>query len=156
MTQAIRLELRPSRWLVGGLVILHAAALGAAFLSLSSWILLLVAAGVAMSAVVVIRSALLVPADSVRELVLSGDRSARWHGKDGDIHEVILAQEGFACAWLVILPLDPVDPGAASQSVRRWIVLAPDSANKEGLRQLRVWLRARQCLGIPPDNHAAG
>ena len=154
MTQAIRLELRPSRWLVGCLIILHAAALGAAFVSLSFWILLPVAAGVAMSAVVVIRSALLVLSNSVRELELSADRSVRWKGKGGDVHEVTFAQGGFACAWLVILALDPVEP--TSRSARRWIVLAPDSADQEALRQLRVCLRTRHSLGIPPDNHATG
>lgn len=156
MTQAIRLELRPSRWLIGGLVMLHTAALGAAFASLSSWALLLVTSGVAMSAAVVIRSALLLLPDSVRELAFSADRTGRWRGINGEVHEVVLAQEGLACAWLVILALDPAGPSIERQSVRRWIVLAPDSADQEGLRQLRVWLRVRQGLGIPPDNHAPG
>jgi hypothetical protein len=156
LTQAIRLELRPSRWLIGGLVMLHAASFAAAFVSLSSWILLLVAAGVAMSAVVTTRSALLNLPDSVRGLEFTGDRNVRWRGNDGNVHEAILAEEGLVCSWLVILALDPVDPGAASHTVRRWIVLAQDSANQEVLRQLRVWLRARDGLGSPPDNHAVG
>ena len=156
MTQAIRLRLRASRWLVGGLVMLHAAALAAAFASLSSWVLLLVVTGVVMSTVAVFRAARLVLPESVHELELSADRSGRWRQKSGDIHEFTLAREGFACAWLVVLALDATAPGTVIQSRRRWVVLAPDSADQEELRQLRVWLRAHHTLGIPPDNHAAG
>lgn len=155
MTQTVRLELRPSRWLAACLGGLHAAALYAAFASLSSGVFLLVAAGVALSAVGSVRAALLRAPDSVRELELSGDNSARWRAANGDSHEAVLAHEGHVSAWLVVLALDPVGP-EAGRAARRWVALAPDSADPEALRQLRVRLRHHQAPGMPPDNHARG
>ena len=105
--------------------------------------------GVALSAAGSIRSSLLGWPDSVVELELLGDNSAHWRARNGDSHEAILAHEGYVCAWLAVLALD-------QGQARRWIVLGPDSADPELLRQLRVRLRHRPVPDIPPDNHAPG
>jgi hypothetical protein len=155
LTQAIRLELRPSRWLATSLGLLHAAGLAAALVSLSSGILVVVFVGVSISAVMTVRVALLGLPDSIIELELMPNRDVRWRRQDGMVCDATLVREGLVWAWLVVLSLESALPGKARLSTRRWIVLAPDSLDPEALRQLRVWLRARPTLVIPSDNHAA-
>jgi hypothetical protein len=132
VTSTLRLELLPSRWLAACLGSLHLAALGAAFVSLSFWPLLMVAAGVVLSGLLVTVAALQRLPGAVCALELCEDGGAQWRELDGSWHAATLQNEGYLSSWLVVLRLAEVGRG------RRWLVLGPDSASPDDLRRLRV------------------
>jgi hypothetical protein len=132
----LRLDLKPSRLLAGGLVLVHGLALAAAWVSLSGWAryLLWLAILVSLSNALVQmlrRQALL--------LELHEDGRASWRSPGGTWHEVRMGKVHFVSGVLVVLDLQSVGPGRGKR-----VVLMPDSMSPEEFRRLRVWLRWRR------------
>jgi hypothetical protein len=126
-----------SRILLLALAGMAATALGCAWLSLSGVPLLLVAAGVVLAFLLHPAGALPRKGRSLRCLELGAQRAARWQDGLGRWHEATLLPDAYVSRWLIVLNL--AEGGRRSQSV----VLLPDSAPADALRQLRVWVRWR-------------
>jgi hypothetical protein len=112
----LKIELKPSFKLAGLVGVFHVLALAAAWLSLEGWPRNVVACGLLLSA--------------------AGCLSEILHRTSGAAVSLeLLDDDHFVSAALVVMRLDRVQGG------RKWLVLAPDSAAREDLRRLRVWLR---------------
>ncbi len=136
----LRFPLQSSRILAVLLALLHLFALFSAAVSLEGWPLILVEAGVCLSALGTIGDALQRWPDSALELELHEDGSAAWRDRRGQWHEGKLRNSNYVSSWLLIVAL--AVPGAP----RRPLVLLPDAGSPEDLRKLRVWLRWRAAL----------
>ncbi len=136
--EPLRIELKPSRSLVCVLGIVHALALVSAWVSLGGWVQVLVIIGTLASAAGCLTEALLVSPSSAHALELHPDGRASWRDRAGLWHEGRLGGQRFAVPALVVLGLEHAPRRG------RWIVLMPDSAEGDALRNLRVWLRWRR------------
>ncbi|MBI4291115.1 MAG: hypothetical protein HY661_06530 [Betaproteobacteria bacterium] len=132
----LRFPLQSSRILAVLLALLHLFALFSAAVSLAGWPLVLVEAGVCLSAVGSIGEALQRWPGSALELELREDGGAAWRDRRGIWHEGNLRNSNYVSSWLLIVALAP----------RRLLVLLSDAAAPEDLRKLRVWLRWRATL----------
>lgn len=141
----LRFPLQSSRILAVLLAFLHLFALFSAAVSLEGWPLILVEAGVCLSAVGAIGEALQRWPGSALELELHEDGSAAWRDRRGIWHEGKLCNSSYVSSWLLIVAL--AVPGAP----RRPLVLLADAAAPEDLRKLRVWLRWRTVSQNTPD-----
>ena len=137
MTQKLTLSLRPSRILALALTVMAAVALVCAWIGLAGAAFLPVAAGIAIAWAWNLAPALRRGKRSVCALELAADGSARWQDGSGQWHDAHILPSSYVSGWLVVMNL-----GAGSRSVRP-LVLLPDCAPAEELRQLRVWLRWR-------------
>jgi hypothetical protein len=139
MTQSpsLRMDLKPSWLLAGALAPMHVLALAAASITLSGGSLALVVAGIVLSGVVTSAGALLRTAGSARALELHADGRCGWRDRGGRWHDGRLHGQQFASPLLTVLGVQ----GGAPR--RKWIVLLPDSADRDSLRRLRGWLRWR-------------
>ncbi len=113
------------------------AALAAAWSSLPDLAILPIAAGVVLALVWHIPDALQRGVRGVRALELSADGNARWQDGTGQWHEGRILPTSYVCGWLVVMNL------GGNAHAARSVVLLPDCAAAEDLRQLRVWLRWR-------------
>jgi hypothetical protein len=116
----------------------HGVALAAAWIALGGWPLWPVLAAILASLAAALASAAQQPA----ALELRDDGNASWKDRSGRWHEARLGKNHFVSPVLVVLEL-----AAGNRGPRRVILLA-DSAEPEGFRRLRVWLRWR---GTPGD-----
>jgi hypothetical protein len=135
--QSLRIRLRPSRLLVGALVLVHCLALLAAILGVEGWPRVMVACGILLSAAGTLTQAMQWSAAAAREIELRADGRCGWRDGAGGWHEGTSGGLHFVSAWLVIVSL------RTSAAWRKWIVALPDSSDDEALRRLRVWLRWR-------------
>ena len=133
----LRFPLQSSRILAVLLAFLHLFALFSAAVSLEGWPLLLVGAGVCLSALGAIGEALQRWPNSALELELREDGGAAWRDRSGNWHEGKLRNANYVSSWLLIVAL---------AAPRRLLVLLADAANPEDFRKLRVWLRWRATL----------
>lgn len=116
----------------------HGLALAAAWTTLGGWLLWPVLAAILVSLAIALASAGRQPA----ALELREDGKASWKDRSGAWHEARLGRNHFVSPVLVVLEL-----AAGNRGPKRVILLA-DSAEPDGFRRLRVWLRWR---GIPGD-----
>ena len=168
----LRFPLQSSRILAVLLALLHFFALFSAAASLEGWPLVLVEAGVGLSAVGAIGEALQRWPDSALELELHEDGRAAWRDRRGIWHEGKLRNSSYVSSWLLIVALAVPEATrercaseraqrtcrnalaylcsflgkAASPAPRRLLVLLSDAASPEDLRKLRVWLRWRSVV----------
>ncbi len=113
------------------------AALVAAWSSLPDLAIVPIAAGVVLALIWHIPESLQRGARGVRALELGADGDVRWQDGTDEWHEGKILPSTYVCGWLVVLNL-----GAGAHAPRS-VVLLPDCAAAEDLRQLRVWLRWR-------------
>jgi hypothetical protein len=116
----------------------HGLAFGAVWIALGGWLLWPVLAAILVSLAAALASAGRQPA----ALELREDGNASWKDRGGGWHEARLGRNHFVSPVLVVMEL-----AAGSGGPRRVILLA-DSAEPDGFRRLRVWLRWR---GTPGD-----
>ena len=134
---SLRLDLRPSRWLIGILAVAHFLALAAASVGLDGWLrygvwaLLLISLGRSLT------QALLRTPNQAVSLELREDGRASWKNRDGSWREGRLGETHFVSAALAIVGLQD------ARGRRTRVVLMPDSVPSEDFRRLRVWLRWR-------------
>ncbi|HKB63482.1 MAG TPA: protein YgfX [Burkholderiales bacterium] len=147
---ALQFDLKPSLKLAGLLLVAHVFALGAAWVSLAGWALVLVGLGVLLSGAGCLAEALHRSSRAAVSLELREDGRASWRDRNGRWHEGRLANEHFVSTAFVVLRLDQTGRG------RKWLVLMGDSARPEDLRRLRVWLRWRRELGSGGNPARAG
>jgi len=147
---ALQFDLRPSLKLAGLLVVAHALALGAAWVSLTGWPQVLVGLGVLLSGAGCLAEVLHRSSRAVLSLELREDGRASWRDRNGRWHEGRLGSEHFVSTALLVLRLDQTGRG------RKWLVLMGDSAGPEDFRRLRVWLRWRRELGSGGSPARAG
>lgn len=132
---SLRLDLRPSRRLIGILAGAHVLALAGASVGLDGWlrygvcVLLLASLGWSLA------QALLRTANQAVSLELREDGRASWMIREGSWREGRLGESHFVSAALAIVGLED----AQGRSTR--VVLMPDSVPSEDFRRLRVWLR---------------
>jgi len=101
----LRFPLQSSRILAVLLALLHFFALFSAAASLEGWPLVLVEAGVGLSAVGAIGEALQRWPDSALELELHEDGRAAWRDRRGIWHEGKLRNSSYVSSWLLIVAL---------------------------------------------------
>jgi hypothetical protein len=116
----------------------HGLALGAAWIALGGWLLWLVLAAILAALAAALASAGRQPAG----LELREDGSVSWKDRRGDWHEARVGRNHFVSPVLVVVEL------AAGNRAPRRVILLADSAEPDGFRRLRVWLRWR---GTPGD-----
>jgi toxin CptA len=138
---ALQFDLKPSLKLAGLLLVAHVFALGAAWVSLAGWPLVLVGLGVLLSGAGCLAEVLHRSSRAAVSLELREDGRAFWRDRNGRWHEGRLGKEHFVSAAFIVLRLDRTGRG------RKWLVLMGDSARPEDFRRLRVWLRWRRELG---------
>ena len=140
-----KLRLRPSPVLAFLLITGHLLALLALAVSLDGLALVLVAAGLVLSAIRTAGEAFQRWADSPFELDLREGGHAAWRDRRGRWHETSISGGGYVSPWLIVVPL------AGSGRRRKWIVIPPDAASRDDRRRLRVWLRWRPGKNTPVD-----
>jgi toxin CptA len=136
----LQFDLKPSLKLAGLLLVAHALALAAVWVSLAGWPQVLAAFGVVLSGAGCLAEALLRSSRAAVSLELREDGRASWRDRNGGWHESRLGSGHFVSAIFVVLRLDQAGRG------RKWLVLMGDSAPAEDFRRLRIWLRWRREL----------
>ena len=119
--------------MAGVLVMAHGLALTAAWIALGGWLLWPVLAAILASLAAALAGAARQPA----ALELREDGKASWRDRGGAWHEARLGRNHFVSPVLVVLEL------AAGNRGPKRVVLLADSAEPDGFRRLRVWLRWR-------------
>ena len=137
MTDKLTFAPGPSRILVLALTLMAGAALACAWISLPGLAFLALAAGIALAWAWHLAQALQRGGHCVRVLELDAKGSARWRDRSARWHEAEVLPSSYVSSWLVVVNL-----GAGGRRGRS-LVLLPDCAPAEDLRQLRVWLRWR-------------
>lgn len=128
-------------WIAGTLAALHLAALLSAIVSFSAWPFLLAVAGIVGSSLLTVPRLIRNPPGEVHALQLQEKGELVWRDQRGEWHQAVLAREGCVLSWLIVVALSEHLP--ARKSRRRWMLIAFDSADAEGFRALRLWLRGR-------------
>jgi hypothetical protein len=134
LTDKLTVTLRPSRILALALTLMAGAALACAWISLPDLAFLPVAAGIALAWVWHLAQALQRGRRPLRALELDAKGSARWQDSSRQWHEAEILPSSYVSSWLVVVNLD------AGGRRGRSLVLLPDCAAAEELRQLRIWL----------------
>lgn len=93
--------------------------------------------GILLSGIWCVIDALLLWPSSVHVIELEEDGRGRWLDRSGRAHQVLATRASWASAGLIVLGL------RTSRWRTRWLVLLPDAAAPEPLRQLRTWLKWR-------------
>jgi toxin CptA len=137
LSDRLRVQLGPSRWLAATVIVAHAVALAAAVAGLPAPAAAIVAAGLAASAVEHVRRALHRSPLAVAALELDADGGAAVAGPAGDWSPARVADAAVPVPWLAVLSLRD------ALGRRRTAVVLPDSLAPEPFRRLRVWLRWR-------------
>jgi|SRR5262245_56115149 len=133
----LRIDLRPSKFLAVALALAHGLALYAVWTSLSGWPGVLAGLAILASLAATLLRALLRIGPSAVSLELAEDGRASWRDRRGTWHEGALGESHFVSPFLVVVELKPRDQGA------KRVILLADSAARDDLRRLRVWLRWR-------------
>ena len=134
----LQLDLKPSLRLAGLLLVAHAVALAAAWVSLAGWPRVVVGFGILLSGAACLAEVLQRSSRAAVSLELRDDGGVSWRDRNGAWHEGRLRSDHFVSAAFVVLGLDLTGRG------RKWLVLLGDSASPEDFRRLRVWLRWRR------------
>ena len=135
----LAVQVRSSRQLAIVLVVLHLAALGCVLLFLpEAWI----SAGgaIAILAGLVLhlrRDALQLSSDAVTAFTLRDGTQCELTLRNGATVNGSIDESSFAAPLLTIILVHP----SARRGRRRAVILMPDSASKQELRQVRIWLR---------------
>jgi Membrane-bound toxin component of toxin-antitoxin system len=130
----LRLDPRPSRVLASALVLTHALACAAAWVSLSGWLRYLVCGAILASLAQALRRTL----HPALSLELNEDGRVSWRNRDGTWHEGRLGGSHFVSAGFAVLKLE------IAGLRRKRVILMADSVPPEDFRRLRVWLRWRR------------
>ena len=138
MSDRLRVQLGPSRWLAAAVVVAHAAALAAAATGLPAAAAAIVAAGLAVSAVEHLRRALLRSPLAIAGLELEAGGGAAVAGPAGDWSAARLLDAAVPAPWLAVVSLRD------ARGRRRTAVVLPDALPPDPFRRLRVWLRWRR------------
>jgi hypothetical protein len=133
----LRLDLRPSRRLIGALALAHGLA-AAATIGLEGWPRYLLWALIVVSLGRSLAQALLHGAHQAVAVEVHEDGRASWRSRDGEWEEGRLGESQFVSVVFVI-----VEFRDARGRARRMVVM-PDSLPPEDFRRLRVWLRWRR------------
>lgn len=131
------LAIRPSPILALALTAMAAAALACSWISLPLPAFLPAAAGIASAWWWHLAAALQRRRDAILAVELETDGTLGLQNRLGQWSQAGILPGGYVSTWLIVLSL------AAEGGGRRSLVLLPDSAAKEDLRRLRVWLRWR-------------
>ena len=131
----LRIDLRPSRLLSLVLVLAHGLAAYSVWISLGGLPRILAAVAVLASLAVTLAHALLRTPGSAVSLELAEDGRVSWRDRRGAWHEGTLGLSHFVSPLLVVVELKPGNRGA------KRLTLLADSASRDELRRLRVWLR---------------
>lgn len=137
MTDKLTVTLRPSRILALALTVMAGAALACAWISLPDLAFAAVAAGIALAWTWHLAQALQRGRRPPRALELDAQGTARWQDGSRQWHEAEVLDSSYVSDWMVVVNL-----GAGGRRGRS-LVLLPDCAAAEELRQLRIWLRWR-------------
>lgn len=137
----LRIDLRPSSFLAAALGLAHGLALYAVWTSLGGWPRVFALFAILASLACTLAEALLRTGWSAVSLELMEDGRASWRDRRGAWHQGLLGGSHFVSPLLVVVELKPADRGA------KRVILLADSAARDDLRRLRVWLRWR---GRPP------
>ena len=137
MTDNLTVSLKPSRVLALALTLLAGAALVCAWISLPTLALPPVAAGIALAWASHFAQALQMGNRGARTLELGALGHARWQDGGGQWREAEILTSSYTSDWLVVVNLGGNDQRPVA------LVLLPDCAAADELRQLRVWLRWR-------------
>jgi toxin CptA len=133
--------LRPSRTVAAAVALAHAAALAAAMAGLPPPAAAVVAVGLALSAFQHLRLALHRTASAVSAVEFGSDGGCAVAGPDGQWREAVVCAGAVPASWLAVLVVRD------SRGTRRPVVVVPDSAEADGFRRLRIWLRWRPAAG---------
>jgi hypothetical protein len=115
----------------------HGLALAAAWIALGGWLLWPVLAAILVSLAAALASAGRQPTG----LELREDGNASWKDRRGGWHDARLGRNHFVSPVLVIVEL------TSGNGAPRRVILLADSAEPDGFRRLRVWLRWRRTSG---------
>jgi toxin CptA len=145
----LRLRLAASPQLAGALTLAHGAAIACAVACLPGWWMpASVSAAIAISLVFhARRDALQLSGDAIVALVLRDEGRCELTLANGDTVTGSTEGSTFVTALLTVINVRPARPARP-----RAVVLMPDSAPAQDLRQVRVWLRYR----VRPDTPASG
>ncbi|MGH8680309.1 MAG: protein YgfX [Burkholderiales bacterium] len=135
------MRLRPSRTLAAGITLAHLAAFAAAVVALPGAAAAVVAAGVTLSAIGHLRTALHRAPQAVAGLELTADGRVAVAGPSGDWLSARLRSAAVPVPWLAVVTLRD----ALGQ--RRAAVILPDALDREAFRRLRVRLRWATAAG---------
>src|SRR5258708_20576870 len=113
---ALQFDLKPSLKLAGLLLVAHVFALGAAWVSLAGWALVLVGLGVLLSGAGCLAEALHRSSRAAVSLELREDGRASWRDRNGPWHEGRLANQHFVSRAFALLPPDPTWPGPQARA----------------------------------------
>jgi len=145
LTDRLRIELGPSRWLAVAVIVAHAAAAAAALAGLPASAAAIVTAGLVLSATEHCRRALLHSGLAVAALELDASGDAAVAGPARDWTAARLLDAAVPAPWLAVVRLRD----AAGQ--RRTAIVLPDAVAPEPFRRLRVWLRWRPATTAQSD-----
>jgi hypothetical protein len=137
LSQAFTLILKPSPVLALALTVVAGAALASVWISLPRQAFLPAAAGIALAWIWYLAPALQLGRRAVHALEIAPKGDVRWQDGSGRWAEAAIVDGGFVSSWLVVVTL------ATKGHDSRALVLLPDCAATDELRQLRVWLRWR-------------
>jgi toxin CptA len=137
LTDHLRVQLHPSRWLAATVIVAHAGALAAAIAGLPAPAAAIVAVGLVASAVEHVRRALHRSALAVAALELDASGGVAVAGPASDWSPARLVDAAVPVPWLAVVSLRD------GLGRRRTAVVLPDSLAPEAFRRLRVWLRWR-------------
>ena len=118
-------------------MLLHAAALGAAFATLTGVALGFTVLGIGLSCAYLVADVSGLLATSVQSLQVREDGSGTWSDRAGRQYSVQSTRASWVSSAFMVIGL------RATTGRTRWLVLMPDSAAPDSLRKLRVWLKWR-------------
>lgn len=141
----LRLERRPSRYLMYAVIGAHSVALMVLLpLPLAWWIKLALMGGIVAQWVVTWRRQVMLTApQAVKQLIWSSENSWELHSADGASREARLLPSAYIHPFLVILRFMTEDKRRCA------VILPPDSVDADTHRRLRVQLRLQG--GEKPD-----
>ncbi len=148
MTDRLRLQLGPSRWLAAAVIVAHAVALTAVVVGLPAPAAAIVAAGLAASVIEHVRRALHRSPLAVAALEFDAGGGVAVAGPASEWSPARLTDAAVPVSWLAVVSLRD------ALGRRRTAVVLPDSLAPEPFRRLRVWLKWRP-LGPETGTHRA-
>ena len=148
MSDRLRVQLRPSRWLAGTVIVAHVAALGAAVVGLPAPAAGIVAAGLAASAIEHLRRALQRSPLAVAGLELDAEGGAAVAGPASDWSPARLLDAAVPVPWLAVISLRD------ALGRHRTAVVLPDALAPDAFRRLRVWLKWRPLAPVAAQSGA--
>jgi toxin CptA len=137
LNDRLRVQLGPSRWLAAIVIVAHVAALAAAVVALPPVAAMIVAAGLAASAIEHVRRALQRSPLAIAGLELDARGGVAIAGPADGWSPARLTNAAVPVPWLAVVRLRD------ALGRRRTAIVLPDTLAPEPFRRLRVWLRWR-------------